>query len=536
MAKGHDLQVLDLEKIYHNDLLIDYLANKEKITNFLKKKNLTFAKTEFTGDRQLLREILLQYNKSIDAPENVIEKIEQIEDKKIKFVVTGQQPGFLTGPLYTIYKTLAAINYAERYSTEDMTLLPLFWNASEDHDVAEVNNIQILNREKDVVPFTIQDESYFGKSLEKLPLDKKKFVKKITEMRETIIDTEFSAKIFDGIILKELDKATYWGEFFSRLMTRLLGNFGLIIVEPYIFRPYLQDFFMKLIDNTKKYNKIFLSTTEQLQKLGYEPKMHKKEEVVGLFYIDEENNRNNIILGEDDKYHISNGSIFSKKEVEDLIAKYPERFSTNAILRPIAQDLMIPTHLFVGGPSEIGYHIQIKDLYPEFNLIQPNLLFRMGGTIIERHVDKVFKKYDFTIYDLRDVNKLMNRLVGRKKEDIVPRYKKQVADTLEELNQRLRKFNPELASRAKGKKINIMREMDEIEKMHLQYLKKDDEIMKRQLDKAQSYIFPNNKPQERVLNIVQYINKYSLDLLYCMKDLLNEVEPGNHVVMKCWML
>ncbi|MHA1353947.1 MAG: hypothetical protein ACTSR1_02080, partial [Candidatus Heimdallarchaeota archaeon] len=59
--------------------------------------------------------------------------------------------------------------------------------------------------------------------------------------------------------------------------------------------------------------------------------------------------------------------------------------------------------------------------------------------------------------------------------------------------------------------------------------------MQNQLFKARSYLFPSDKPQERVFNIFQYLNKYSPKLLSCIKNLSSTSEPGNHVVLKCWM-
>ncbi|MCE7746434.1 MAG: bacillithiol biosynthesis BshC, partial [Candidatus Heimdallarchaeota archaeon] len=125
-----ELEVLDRNSIYPNKMLLDYLNKKQPMYDFLKKNPKKLHSVKFTGDRSLLKEVLLKYNKSINAHEESIKNIEQIENEDIYFVVTGQQPGFLTGPLYTIYKTFAAINYAEKFSSEKIKLIPVFWNAS----------------------------------------------------------------------------------------------------------------------------------------------------------------------------------------------------------------------------------------------------------------------------------------------------------------------------------------------------------------------------------------------------------------------
>ncbi len=531
-----ELEVLDRNSIYPNKMLLDYLNKKQPMYDFLKKSPKKIHSVKFNGDRSLLKEILLKYNKTIDAHEESIKNIEQIENEEIYFVVTGQQPGFLTGPLYTIYKTFAAINYAEKFSSDKVKLIPVFWNASEDHDVEEVNNIRILNSSNEIVPLVIEPSEAIGKSLERTKLQKNRCNNMIETIIEILPETDFTDMLFNDLIKTELDNSVKWGDFFSRLMAKLFGKWGLILVEPWIFRPHLKDYFSKLLEDPIYYNQIFLNTTNQLSDLGYKPKMHKKEDIAGLFYIDKENFRKTITVDKKGLYNISNGTSFTKEEILDELHKNPMRFSTNAIYRPLAQDKMIPTHIFVGGPSEIGYHIQIKDLYPEFGLKQPNLQFRLGGTILERHINRIVEKYDINLEELRDTNKLTTRLLRSENREFLAGYFDQITNTLEEMNKSLSEVNQELGSRAEGRKQSIMKELNNIERMYLKYVKDDNQILQVQLLKAKAYVFPDEKPQERIFNIFQYLNKYSMNMLDCMKDWLTKIDPGNHVVLKCWML
>ncbi|MHA1586466.1 MAG: bacillithiol biosynthesis cysteine-adding enzyme BshC, partial [Candidatus Heimdallarchaeota archaeon] len=472
-----ELEVLDRNSIYPNKMLLDYLNKKQPMYDFLKKNPKKLHSVKFTGDRSLLKEVLLKYNKSINAHEESIKNIEQIENEDIYFVVTGQQPGFLTGPLYTIYKTFAAINYAEKFSSEKIKLIPVFWNASEDHDVEEVNNIRILNRNNDIVPLIIDSSHSFGKSLERIELNKSKCSNILSTMIETFPVTDFTDMLFNDIIKNELGNSEMWGDFFSRLMTRLFGKWGLVLVEPWIFRPHLTDYFSKLLEKPVHYNKIFLKTTSQLNDLSYKPKMHKKTEIVGLFYIDEDDFRNTIKIDNKGIYHIANGSTLTKEQILDELQKNPGSFSTNAIYRPIAQDTIMPTHIFVGGPSEIGYHIQIKDLYPEFGLKQPNLQFRLGATILERHINRIVEKYDVNIAELKNTNKLTSRLLRTENKEFLANYFNQITNTLNEMNKNLTDVSQELGKRAEGRKQSIIKELNNIERMYLKYVKDDNQIL-----------------------------------------------------------
>ncbi|HUT81579.1 MAG TPA: bacillithiol biosynthesis cysteine-adding enzyme BshC [Candidatus Bathyarchaeia archaeon] len=529
------LELLEQDKMYPNTMLLDYLNRKSPMYEFIKKDPKNLQPVKFTGNRTILKELLLMYNKSIGASDETLKNIGLVDHEDVYFVVTGQQPGFLTGPLYTIFKTFSAITYAEKFSTDKIKLLPVFWNASEDHDIEEVNNIRILDKNNDVVPLIIDEDIIMGKSLESIKLDKSKINSILEKIIETIPETEYTNGLYNDIIKETLAKSEKWGEFFSRLMSRLMSKWGLILVEPWIFRPYLKDYFTKLVTDPIKYNRIFLQTTDKLKEIGYQPKMHKKEDVVGLFYIDENSIRNSINITEKGIFEISNGTTFTKEAIIEEINSKPERFSTNAIYRPLAQDQMLPTYIFVGGPSEIGYHIQIKDLYPEFGLTQPNLQFRLGATVIERHINKIIEKYNFNIAELTDTNRLVSRLIRDENQDFFTEYNTRISNTIDEIIENLTKVDAQLGQRSSFKKQNIMKEIDSIEKMYFKYIKDDNQLLLNQLEKAKAYLFPSDKPQERVFNIFQYLNKYSINMLECMKNLLAQVEPGSHVVLKCWM-
>lgn len=52
-------------------------------------------------------------------------------------VVTGQQPGFLGGPLYTLYKAASAVAAARARSAAGRPTIPLFWSGDDDDDWPE---------------------------------------------------------------------------------------------------------------------------------------------------------------------------------------------------------------------------------------------------------------------------------------------------------------------------------------------------------------------------------------------------------------
>jgi uncharacterized protein YllA (UPF0747 family) len=159
----------------------------------------------------------------------------------------------------------------------------------------------------------------------------------------------------------------------------------------------------------------------------------------------------------------------------------------------------------------------------------------MGATIIERHINRIIDKYQFNLTELKNVNQLTNKLLLDENKDFLEPYFDRVTNALNDLNGELGNVNQELGQRVEGRKKSIMKELTNIERMYLRYVKEDNKVLTNQLQKAGAYLFPDDIPQERVFNIFQYLNKYSINILNCMKDMLKKTDPGNHVVLKCWM-
>ena len=66
-------------------------------------------------------------------------------------VVTGQQVGLFTGPAYTIFKAITTARLAKLLSESGIPAVPIFWLATEDHDLAEVDHAWVYSKGGDPV-------------------------------------------------------------------------------------------------------------------------------------------------------------------------------------------------------------------------------------------------------------------------------------------------------------------------------------------------------------------------------------------------
>ena len=139
-------------------LFLDYLYHFDRVANFyngspfqLESYEAVAAQLPKQENRHELADILLKQNKGFGCEERTLANIGRLRDPGTFAVVTGQQVGLFSGPAFTIYKALTAVRLAQWLSEEGLPSVPVFWLATEDHDLEEVAQTAFLNTEYELV-------------------------------------------------------------------------------------------------------------------------------------------------------------------------------------------------------------------------------------------------------------------------------------------------------------------------------------------------------------------------------------------------
>ena len=138
-----------------SDLVLDYLNEDKKIKPFInyfpRKENFIKQiklKEKQKINRNVLVEILKKQNQSLKLSTKTDNNIDLILNTNTFTITTGHQLCLCTGPLYFIYKVISTINLCEKLTeqNEGYHFVPVFWMASEDHDLEEINHINLFGK------------------------------------------------------------------------------------------------------------------------------------------------------------------------------------------------------------------------------------------------------------------------------------------------------------------------------------------------------------------------------------------------------
>ncbi|MFQ5708406.1 MAG: bacillithiol biosynthesis cysteine-adding enzyme BshC [bacterium] len=518
-------------------LLVDYFEHFDRVADFFNgdfRNRESFQKrSEEVKQRELpfgkLVPILKEQNQRFGCGFQTLEKIDLLLERRACAVVTGQQTGLFSGPLYTIYKALTTIRLANRLNrTCEGCYVPVFWLASDDHDFREVNHAKLINKSHQIVEIA----HHSGRLDRRVPVSAIKLNQEIVENVQQLNDATNPSE-FKEDILKLLSAAYAPGAVFSQAfgtwLMALFKAFGLILMDASDTRVKTlgAPVFLKEIAERSPSTDRVLATSAELAGRGYHNQVQLNKGLLNLFYLDGERHALEV---KDGTFHVKGtNQAFQSDELVRLAEKEPQRFSPNVLLRPIFQDVLLPTVAYVGGPAEIAYYAQLKGVYESFELPMPIIYPRKSLTLLERNIEKVLDKYELRVPEFwGDVEALINEIAKNhlpdSLEENIENTAKQVKENLAALEEVVVSFEPTLNDTVQNVKGRIDHQMEILEKKILQAYKKRNEILRQQIHKAQINLYPNHHLQEREVNVVPYLFKYGLgliDRLYEAMDISN---------------
>jgi bacillithiol biosynthesis cysteine-adding enzyme BshC len=524
-------------------LVDDYLNDFGRVSGFFngdfRDLSAIRRQTESVQARPLPREVLAsvlsEQNQIYGCGPETLDRIGKLAQERTCAVVTGQQVGLFSGPLYTIYKAFTAIKLAERLNGSGLgSFVPVFWLASDDHDLIEVDHLILLdsnNRLEDIRCPHPSDELKIPVAKIDLPSEISDCLRRLGELTP---NSEFKTEI-----LADLSEAyrpgRSWVEAFARWMTRLFKSYGLIFIDA--SDPRLKelgrDVFIREIEGDSAATPPALAASTRLREAGYNAQIQLHEGILHVFYG--ERGRRPIHRTAAAFELKDPPQTLRKEDLLTLVKEKPFFFSPNVLLRPLYQDALLPTVAYIGGPGEIAYFAQMKGVYEKFGLPMPVVYPRTTATIVERKIDHILKKYDLNIPDFwRDADEIIR---DQAQEQIPESLDKALRLALSHLEQDMESlireisaFEPTLKEPAERTKGNTAQQWKILEKKILQAAVKRNEIAVQQIRKAADNLYPRLHPQERIFNIVPYLFKYGYAFMEKLDQSIDIDEPDHRII------
>ena len=470
------------------------------------------------GQRGLLAQALAEGHGFHELPERARTSMSLLAEEGTFCVVTGQQPGLCSSPLYSLYKGLQACRLATDLSHLWGTpVVPLFWNHGDDHDIAEVHHAHQLNRNLD-----LQKVKLAGLSSGRTPLSEIHFDEEVhhlsatrallNEMYEEFEGTDAALDLFFPRSGESFVRA------FTRTMSTLLGPMGLLVVEPDWIRPALSSALADLVS----------LNPEPLLQEGSGPNSPIPPSQAALVYQVQEGQRRALRPGGEGFAFDDEPGSRTASELAAEIAGKPEGWSAGALLRPLVQDAVLPVAATIGGIGELLYHAQLAPLRAAARLPNTPFVPRISMTLTNPEVRSTLERAEATpgeVLSARGEWRPRNEPSGGE----VPAAGDFLRKEAEGAAERLRGLRAEIAKLQGNLSGNLERTARQVKAAIEKLAMKVDRVQANQSGKGQrvlrrinNSLVPLGQPQERVLGPLQFCARFGCGWV---EDLYRELPP-----------
>ncbi|MDZ7693225.1 MAG: bacillithiol biosynthesis BshC [Balneolaceae bacterium] len=296
-------------------------------------------------------------------------------------------------------------------------------------------------------------------------------------MEEGLFETDFTDNLLN-LLDQCYTKGARHDDSFGKLLSRLFSKHGLLLAGSNC-KPVKQNVREGMKLAISKANEIRTALESQSSEL--EQQFHQQATIYdsNLFFLDEEAGRTKIYQN-GSRWKTDSGESWSTDELLDLIDEMPHKFSPNVFLRPILQDLLVPTLGYVAGPGELAYYGQMKKMYELFDCKMPAIIPRMSGTIIEPAIDRVLAELPFEIGDYKDrIEDLESSYVDQTEqhdiEAIFGEWKETVKQVSEKQKEVIKEIDPTLEGAAGKATAVYFGELDKLKGKVYRSVKQQDE-------------------------------------------------------------
>jgi bacillithiol biosynthesis cysteine-adding enzyme BshC len=468
------------------------------------------------------------------APAEALEAAARLADPAAVAIVTGQQAGLFGGPLYTLLKALTTIQLARRVQADHRTAaVPVFWVDAEDHDWDEVRTAQVLDREGAQVAVTLGDLPGAGSlPVGSLRLDDD-VSRTIGQLEASLAPTEFTPGLVSSLA-RHYRAGVSVAAACASWLDELLGPLGLVVFDASDARakPAVADVFRREIETPCGMARLARTGGETLAALGHQAQIDPGDDMVCLFYLDDAGRRP--IRHRQGRFFIEDEPREAAGLAEEA-ARHPDRFSPNVLLRPLVQDTLFPTVCYVAGPSELAYQAQLGDAYRTFGIPQPLLVSRASATLLDSAAARFLERHPVPLETLQPqdesaLNRLLETQLPASLEGLFAEIDARMTDGTTRLKDVVTGVDPTLGGAVDT---TLDRARETFRNLHgkiVSAAKKKDETLRRQFTRTRGLAFPGGAPQERVLNLAFFINRYGPGLPARLLDVLPPLADAHYVI------
>lgn len=473
--------------------------------------------------RNKVAEILDRQNRSWGASPKAMANLERFRSGALA-VVTGQQVGLFGGPLFSVFKALTAVKLAEQATAAGVDCVPVFWLATEDHDLAEVNHVSLLSADGPAEQITTE-----SRGIPDAPVGTVKFGPEIDVAVERAVsllgDSEVTAWLRESYRRGET-----LGSGFARLFVRLFANWGVILFDPadLEFHHLAKPLFRAAVEAAPELDEALLKRGKDLETAGYHQQVKVTAATTLLFEV--ENGARTVVRRKANGASSADFQVgharFSQRQLLERLEATPENFNPNVLFRPVVQDYLLPTLAYTGGAAEVAYFAQVGVVYEKLLGRVTPVVPRFSATLVEPKPERLLTRYQLQLSDLfHGPDRVRETIAARSlPPDSRARFSEaytSVENSMTALRDAIEKLDSTLVRAADRARMRMWYQVNRLQRRAARSELMRNEVISRHTDALCTSLFPSKTLQEREIAGVNFLARYGPSLLENLYDAIH---------------
>ncbi|MFM7722493.1 MAG: bacillithiol biosynthesis cysteine-adding enzyme BshC, partial [Bacteroidota bacterium] len=449
--------------------------------------------------RDTLVQALTQQYKGFEFSISVKENIEALREGNSMTIVTGHQLCLAGGPLFLFYKISSVIACASELNKKQKGIryIPVFWMASEDHDLKEISEFYFKGEH-----IHLGAEAY-GMAGDFPTHYFREWLNGLNGQSNEFMDLLKSAY---SKYERNADATRYW-------MNAVFGEDGLICIDANsaelkelarpLFEKELQTLFIH--EAVERQN-------EKLKLKGFEPAINPRS--CNLFLI-QDGNRERLERVGDEFRTVTSQQHYSLEQLKSNLTI----ISPNVLCRPMYQECILPNVAYIGGPGELAYWIQLEDAFLQAGLDFPKLLHRNSATLIKKRDFEFMQKHQLDWKELQlQIQKVKDQMLSALGKFTTAEIQMNAEGVMEQMIDKAKEIDTTLEPWLRAELKKQLQQWQQIEGKINKAIQKREENAFTKLNQIHQFLLPNGKPQERQLTLLEasfYFDLKELKSIMC---------------------
>lgn len=472
--------------------------------------------------RERVASALLRQNQAWGASQKTLENIERLRLGALA-AVTGQQVGLFGGPLFSLFKALTAVKIAEEARKAGVDCVPVFWLATQDHDLAEVNHLNLPGQDA-----ALDTLSVATRGIEDAPVGTITFGPEIEAVVESAAHMLGDCEAADWLRASYKTKETF-GSAFAKLFAKIFADWGVVLLDasdPEL-TAVVAPVFQSAIERASEIEDALLQRGKELEAAGYHQQVKIAANSTLLFAIQNGarlpihragDSSSDLIIG---KEKISSADLLRR------IASSPHEFSANVLLRPVIQDYLLPTLAYTGGSAEVAYFAQISAVYGILADRVTPIIPRFSATLIEARLQALLEKYSLPFRSLFSGpaplrEQLAAHVLPEDFQKAFDRANESVASSLSTIREVLARVDKTLVESAKNAGEKMHYQLDQLRAKAARAELRQTEVLGRHAELLSNALYPHKTLQEREIAAIYFLGRHGNQLLH---DVYSCIQP-----------